>query len=95
MQQVTSAGECALQKYPYVINGLVNVVVSESEKLSFKQGTHLSFFKMIMKHDAVLQAFNFALKVQRYELIELELVCCQKIISTHLLIKAKQRDYSS
>ena len=66
IQQVASAGQCAQQKYPYAINGLVNVVASESEKLSFKQGTHFLIFKMIMKHDAVLQVFNFALKVQRY-----------------------------
>ena len=35
MQQVTSAGECTQQKYGSAIYGLVNILVSESEKASF------------------------------------------------------------
>ena len=35
MQRVTSSEECAQQKYRSAIYGLINVLVSESEKLSF------------------------------------------------------------
>ena len=35
MQHVISAGECTQQKYRSAIYGLVNVLVSESEQLSF------------------------------------------------------------
>ena len=43
----------------------------------------------LMRRGSVLPAFKLSLQVQKCELIEIELACCQNITSKHFLIKAK------
>ena len=45
MLQLTSAGECVQQKYRSAVYGLVNVLVSDSEKLNFKHKYSFLIFK--------------------------------------------------
>ena len=44
-----------------------------------------------MRRGAVLQAFKLSWEVQRYYLIEIELACCQKIISRHVRMHQSQK----
>ena len=47
-----------------------------------------------MKRVAVLHAFNLSVEVQKYYFIAIKFACCQTIVSSHLLFKAKIEENS-